>query len=485
MAKNVEQTGIERMIALGLNGHIAEPSVQEEEIPFKDKVEYTTVEQAVMNYGNDPYGDTAYQFLQEAYGIADPDAFLIDAGLEQFIVEKRQKGAFTGAVKSQVPPATPYNLSDPVVVGAVVQRYDVPGCVLCISYSDDVMTLAPEKMEAIGNQRYFTGNDKNGRPQFASVSIVPAAVRSADGSISNVQSLEEIDGHSFRDIFIELRNPLDPRGAQSAFQTKEQGTIEFIEGALGMPWEEILANPYSMQENPGLVSLSQFHRLMFDKTVQRMRRSGYLPDEGRMPIVHAEMADFSRALLKHSRLPGETRGLLGSFAVGQPGVSIDENTGLVLKNGKVDPSMYYAPFTSLVDVDTASLNEDSWSFTGKIHRMQQLLRRHGVPIPTVRIPHGAIPDFDNTRIHPTGEFYDIRQARSDAYQSLQLTGLSKEEQKKRSKEIEATVLLRMQEFFMALKAGGSQEYKRSTELVSTVPVLQWWASVLANLPDEL
>lgn len=554
MAKSPELTGIEQMVQQGLQTTAESSTVNgTESIPYPDAVEYTTLQDALARYVEDPYGDRKFAFLQQAFGITDPDRFLIEAGLNQYVDLKRGRGAFVGAVKSHAFQATPYNFADIIAAGHAAQAYDIPTAVICLGYGQDTFHLSSEKMEAIGRQNYFVGYDNKGRPMFSSVSVVPHAVRTASG-LREIDVVEEIGGRSFDDIFVRLRHPLDPRGATIVNKEADGSKTEYIEGAIGLTWDQVVNNPHSKDANPGYVTLTQLHRFLFETTVNRLRAMGHLPGEDNMALIFTDITKLSNSLLKHAQrkdctlatlgLKGKPQEILANFLCMQPheallilrgltgdegiravhravmthhesltnderdvmmnisdmsaerilkfvfsqlGMMIDSNSGLLTKNGVADPAVYYPVYTSLLDVDFTSLNEESWFFTGKINRMQKLLRQHGINIPSIRVPHFEIPDIDITRIHPTGRYVDIRGAETAVTRSItaQLEGLSKAAKGRMGPQIEQTKWEHMRTFYTALGAGDAGEFERISQFVMTQPVLQWWASVIANLPEKL
>lgn len=521
-----------------------------EEIPFVDEVQYVTLGEAFQNYLQDPYGLNRRAFLQNAFGIEDVSAFYKDAGLEEY--EKvKQKGACVGAIKSHTLQTTPYNiLSDIAANSLISQKYNVPTAIIAISYETDTFHTSPEKMEAFGIQRYFVGYDAKGKEKFTSVNIKASAVREADGSIRNISVINEASGYPLKDIFVTLTDPSDPRNAKATFMDEEGNEQQFLEVALGKTWEEIVNNPYSQEHNPGMITVTQFHRVMFETTIDRLRNLGYIPNKEDMPIIYSDISKVSDSLLKHATKNPDTLKTLGMLTspqamlaellctqpdevdaiyeyvnnisdvkkakqavmshhtrlteeektyvmdlpdsiscsvletkLGLLGLSFDEKTGLLKRGKTADPASYYPVFSSLLDIDCTSLNEESWFFTGKIKRCQDLQKQHNIPISTIKIPHNEIPDFDITRVHPNGNYYDIKSLESEIFKR-HIAPLS---ERPSSEVIQEIKVKYMREFYDALRNDPQsvQEYKHAVDVVTTDPILAWWASLLATLPEEI
>ncbi len=273
-------------------------------------IRYTTLEQTLLNYAEDPFGEKTFQFLADAYGISDPEQFFQEAGLEGYL-EAKKNGAYIGALKSHGLVADPYNFSDIMVGGAIGQRYDIPTAVMALGYSDDIFVSSPEKMSLFGAQPYFIGYDQKGKPQFTSITIVPTAIRDNSGNIKHIDVIDEAAGVPLKDIFVDIRRPLDPRNAHAFHRFDSERSEEYIEAAIGMSKKQILSNPLVNEKNPGMITVTQLHRVLFEATIQRLRRQGYLGDEAQMPIIYAELGDLSHALIEHSTYVPQTLETLG------------------------------------------------------------------------------------------------------------------------------------------------------------------------------
>jgi hypothetical protein len=131
-----------------------------------------------------------------------------------------------------------------------------------------------------------------------------------------------------------------------------------------------------------------------------------------------------------------------------------------------------------------SLNEESQYFTAKIHRSQELMRRHDLSISTIRIPHHEIEDFDTTRIHPTGVYYDIKTPENDAFMQKVKPRLEEFGPKPSSETMQRMKYEFLAEFYAALPQNGemARDYRRVTEAIVTDPILSWWASTIATIP---
>ncbi|HRN69892.1 MAG TPA: hypothetical protein PLS49_01795 [Candidatus Woesebacteria bacterium] len=521
-----------------------------EEIPFADEVQYVTLGEAFQNYLQDPYGVNRRAFLQNAFGIEDVSAFYKDAGLEEY-ENAKQKGACVGAIKSHTLQTTPYNiLSDIAANSLIAQKYGVPTAIMAISYETDTFHTSPEKMEAFGPQRYFIGYDAKGKEQFTTVNVRATSVRESDGSIRNISVINEASGYSLKDIFITVTDPLDAKNANASICDDEGNIQEFLEVALGTTWEEILENKYSNESNPGMITVTQFHRVMFEKTLDRLRSLGYIPDAETMPIIYSDISKVSDSLLKHATrnestlttlgMSGSPQEMLAELLCTQPhevdtiyeyvnnmsdaktvkqavmahhdrlsdeetafmmdlpdsiansvlikklellGLSFDSANGLLKRGKTADPGAYYPVFSSMLDIDCTSLNEDSWFFTGKIKRCQNLQRQHKLPISTIRIPHNEIEDFDTIRVHPTGRIYDIKSYESAVYRNH----IATLPERPNSEQIQEIKLRYMREFYEAMRNNPQsiQEYERLTDAIATDPILAWWATLVTTLPEEI
>lgn len=530
-----------------------------EELPFGDLVEYTTLGQVVANYEQDPFGTKTFDYLQNAFGIQDLDAFFRDAGLEEYVKQKRERGAFVGAVKSHTFQQTPYNLFSDIAAGAYLnQQMGIPAAILAFGYEDDIFHSSPEKMEAFGTQKFFVGysqkKDEAPRPQFTSIHVKATAVRERDGSVRNISVIDEASGYPLKDIFVDVTAPQDPRNAHAVMCDAHGERKEYIEAALGMSRDEILSNPHSLNENPGMITIAQLHKTLFEKTVERMRNEGVLPSEAEMPIIYAEISQLSQALLKHAKPPQETLDVLAfdgkpqrilrdllcthpqeaeaiyeylngsgksadaesatrthheamseeddrtiealpddvaeaimQFKMAQLQLSFDERTGLLRRGEMADPAAYYPIFSALLDSDLTSLNEESQYFTAKIHRSQELMRRHDLSISTIRIPHHEIEDFDTTRIHPTGVYYDIKTPENDAFMQKVKPRLDEYGPKPSSETMQRMKYEFLAEFYAALPQNGemARDYRRVSEAIVTDPILSWWASMIATIPVQV
>jgi hypothetical protein len=121
-------------------------------------------------------------------------------------------------------------------------------------------------------------------------------------------------------------------------------------------------------------------------------------------------------------LPDDEAQQVLDYIMKAQGLFFDEKTGLLCrstdKGPVVDPAAYYPIFSVLLDNDHTSLDEESWYFTSKIQRCQALLKAYNVPISVIRTPHTEIPAFDTIRIHPTGTYYDLKQAEIEIFKKV-------------------------------------------------------------------
>ncbi len=387
------------------------------------------------------------------------------------------------------------------------------------------------------------------------MAIVPHAVRGKDGQIREIQTVEEAFGHPLEDIFVYAQTPLDPRGAGFSFKSSDGTHQEYIEGVLGKSWKELADNSRSQAENPGLVSLTQLHHVLFDLAIERLRKQGVLPSESHMPILSTDIRDISRGVLKHVNASEDTKRILGfsispqefiaeflslnpeavetiynavtnlnnaegarkavmqhnerltddqkrvifglpddiahqiqQFAMKQLKMAFDPRSGILKKGKKIDPASYYPIMTSFFDVDIVSLHVQSWFFMQKVKRMQALLKHYKQTNPTIAVPEMDEWDITASMVHPTGIYYDLRAAETAAVSEIDLTGKSKSERNRMGPMIARIKAEHMARFYASLGNGGSGDsdaFKVVTEAVATEPILRWWASVIANLPDEL
>lgn len=556
------------------------PDVQiipQEERNHGGLIEYTTLPQAFAEYRSDPHGSKRMQFLQDAYGIQDPEAFLREAGLEGYLAAKRE-GAMVSAVKSHALVTTPYNFTDVIVNGQLARMHGIKGACLVMGYEDDVFHSSPEKMYTLQQQHFYVGKDPKGNDLYTSVDVVPVGIKLGEGNIRPVSSIADIEGVPMKDIIVELKRPKTAKQAP-AYERNGEDETAYIEAAIGMLWGDVLqSNTEFDPEYPDKITLTQLHRTLFDKTIQRLRDEGVIPGEEQFSIIYAELKTVTSALRKHAQIGERTAEIMGTslpaknqlaelfcvqpdtikmviskmkgeevddttlrraianhhyklsedqvefirdldvtvasqvlnFIMESQGVFVDECSGLLCKKTAdgiaVDPLSYYPPFSILLDYDHTSLDEPSYFFTDKIVRCQQLQRAYGAPISVIRTPYEEIPALINDRIHPTGIYYDVREAMASLYSSV-LAPLQKQMQmqtlvdmslpqstKKQSKAVrdaQAHLLATVKEAHLHETLQGIRshvghrkhefhEQQRKTDELVTHEVLGWWLQMLLS-----
>ena len=285
--------------------------LEPKERPLGGLIEYTTLPKALAQYQEDPFGEKKIKFLQEAFGIDDVEAFLIDAGLAEYIEAKR-RGSMVSAVKSHYRTGTPYNYTDVMMSGGLAQMFGIPTATLSMQYSSDILHTSEEKMEGFGKQPYFVGYNPKGAPQFAQISIKPIGIR--DGSMPRgmrkIQTINDASGSPLKDIFVEITDPVDPRGAKAAKRFVGTET-EYPEAVLGIRWRDLLDDQEVMSQNPGKISVTQLHTVLFELTIDRLRKQGYLPGEDQMAVIYTDLGQETAALLKHANRVEKTLEILG------------------------------------------------------------------------------------------------------------------------------------------------------------------------------
>lgn len=496
-------------------------------------VKYTDSAQVLNLYDKDPTGDRSRSFFADVLGIQDFEAFLSDAGLKELATLKQNRG-IVGYVKSHTLQTTPYNLfGDINFTSQVSQERGIPAVTLVVTHENDTFVPSPEKMEAFGKQKYFVGYNAKGKPQFVQVDIQPEGVKREDGTFSPASGINDVVGYSLKDIFVTVREVVDPRSTKVP---SENGTI-FLRAALGVSWEEIMNVKGVFLGGQKRLSVTELHRFLFERTIQRLSDLGEISKDHRM--IFSDLSLISRAILQHAQPTAEFVEMLSfqgnpykqilellclswsavqvliQFSEGKCTerqvkealtqqfteispqdeqkilnltadqasrvrdiafdflhLSFDEQSGLLLHNGQLDPSVYYTVMSALVDVDLANLDGLSTFFRGKVLRAHNALRAYGLESRTIKIPNGEIPEFDTTRIHPTGMYSDLTQIGIDVFQEMMSQGADRN-----TLSYERTFAL--QKYLLALQSNqGDLPYQRSTQAIVEEQVLKWAAGLM-------
>ncbi|MBP7967342.1 hypothetical protein KAZ66_03645 [Candidatus Woesebacteria bacterium] len=274
---------------------------------------YSTLDEAIQHHLEDPQSNAKLDFIARAYG-CDPQVLITDAGLSP-LLHLYQEGRMVSAVKSHALLVDPYNMTDVIMSGQIMQETGIPTAILAVTYSEDKFISSPEKTALFGAQRYLVGYNEKGKPLFNSVQIKPTGIRkySSEGGeiITPINNIDHAVGVPLKDIMVQIEEPIDPRGTKAQL-TDDEKREQYIEAALGINWQQILNHPcLGDAAGKGYISVSDLHKVLFEETVNRLRMQGALPSQQDMPIVHGELGTISKAILKHATYVPETTQTLG------------------------------------------------------------------------------------------------------------------------------------------------------------------------------
>lgn len=346
------------------------------------RINYTSVPTAIDNWRQDPFGNRALRFLNEAYGVNPKSGILEQAGMAEYL-QYKQEGRFIGFVAAQILKPTFYYLSNAIILGELAKR-GIPTTLMVFEYPQDIfLSRNPDKRRAFGNIDFFVNERKS-----VQVKVNPIGIKNQPLPI---RTINDADGFPCQNVLI------NHNGA-----------------ALGIDIADGL-------------SLTDFYKILWQASIDRLRRQGILPPETQMPVFYVDMTKLystlaataqpnakllDQLLFSRGKRPELFRlsGLASDFNDDDlPGTKLRfaPNGLLIQNNGMMDAASYYPLQTAWPDLYLECSSCGGDYFVEKLARAQQLKYDYGVPEVEIRLPDTEVPELENLCLHPSGRLVDF------------------------------------------------------------------------------
>lgn len=375
----------------------------------KDKgaISYTSVAETIRNWRNDPFGDNNFEYLASVFGLdkGNVRSELSSIGLEEYAKAKNE-GRYVAMVATQILKPSYYFLTNPIILGQIAKR-GIPTALMVIEYPEDKFFSGnDDKRDAFGTQHFVIEQD--GQTKDLTLKIEPKAIARDDGSIIEIENINQANGYRCDQILVEVSDARGPAG-QSYSYRKENGKRATREDAvLG----------YATGQDSGLISVTDLYKEMWTKTIESLRKNGTLPQEDEMPMFFVDGKNLYSQLAQVASIPKDVRQQIHTTCPEDVAQNIlsdeDENNLTLLENGMLinqegmmDPSCYYLAQTAFPDlyIECSSCGGDK--FVNKIKRTQDVRASYGLPEAEVHLPHEYVEELEKLCIHPTGLYADV------------------------------------------------------------------------------
>jgi hypothetical protein len=181
-----------------------------------------------------------------------------------------------------------------------------------------------------------------------------------------------------------------------------------------------------------VLSITDFYRILWNRTLRTLRESGDLPSEAVMPVTFVDVQKMYSTLAAHSRPPSYVLDLLafsrpyrmltevlklpaeraGRILAGggdgyrrylaDRGLQHSGNGLLLQDNGMMDPAAFYPAQIAWPDLYLECSSCSGEFFVDKLRRAQRVRQFFHLPGSEVRIPDVEVPELMAYVLHPTG-----------------------------------------------------------------------------------
>ncbi len=314
-------------------------------------INYASVPDAIAAWRQDRLGEKTFQFLSNAYGIADVPSLLAKAGMGDYLRYK-QEGRFIGLVASQILKPSFYYLAGAVVLGELAKN-GVPSALMVFEYPQDIFdTRNVDKVKSFGQQRFWLDRNE-----------VRLKINPVDASIN------QLGGTACNQILARVVEAVGPDNQPYFY--KERGNLSAALG-FGLPEKFILTD---------------FYKRLWLESIDRLRRNGILPNESILPMFFVDMVKlYSTIAQAAQRAPSEIQ---------------------LNRRGMMTSASYYPLQVAWPDLYIECSSHASPDFIASAARAQQVRYQHGLPEVQVRLPHERVPELENLCLHPSGKIADL------------------------------------------------------------------------------
>ncbi|NTU47090.1 hypothetical protein HGA88_05680 [Candidatus Roizmanbacteria bacterium] len=388
--------------------------------PTESPLRYTTVENTIDEWAEDPHGERKLRGVAQIYGIPQEkiEQVLEEGGMGAYL-RSLAEGRMVSMVSTQILRPTPYFLAS-VITAAEAVKKGIPSAVMLLEYPEDRFTTRnSDKMEAFGVQRFTVGyDDTNGipTPRTVSLNVQPWGIRDDEmGTIRKISKIGEAEGKRCDQIMISIKDIKGP-------WNNDVGTLG---AALGIDFD---------LEQP--ISLTDFYRALWIRTIASLRERGYLPSEEKLPMCFINMKQAYTTIAAEASPPQIVQETLRMdtpehILTGPLGVNNEEakkilmqehgfeeylstkgvkhQNGLLVGMDGMPISASYYPAQLVwphMYIECSSCGGEQ--FTNNLERAQKVRDLYGLPDGEVHNPHTEVPELEQYLVHPTGIYFNGR-----------------------------------------------------------------------------
>ena len=516
-------------------------------------IEYTTVAEGIHHWAEDPFGESTFNFLSNAYGIPRdhlPEV-LDEAGMQGYLEAKAQ-GRLVAMVSTQILKPTYYYLSNAFALAELAQL-GIPTALIVGEYPQDKFHPAnADKRSAFGKIDFPVGIKEKRQAdgkitrelETVQIELRPYGIRHDDSSITRITRIEDAIGYRCEQILVQVINA---HGAENQNYTKETSyqiagadgqeakvtELEtYYQATLGMQIDGLVnqrivinkQEPHQSKiEDP--ISITDFYRILWIETIARLRKTGDLPPEEKMPMVIFNIPRLYTTIAKNARPPQAFLDILkfssekeiiaevlqisaeeaGTILAGKKG-SFDaylekrdlarlENGLLAHTNGMLEPASYYPADMAWPDLHLVCLSCVEPYFIERIKRAQEAHKYFNLREKQVRLPDQEILQLEKYVVHPTGKYFRLPVAPNQKVLELQKeivklknAKLSHAEYRKHIQQLTAQInYLRDQskdQYFNCIKAFRAPDYAHN-KLVLPDAVAAVYKELLQAIPETV
>lgn len=445
---------------------IGRPILSPEERKDRGAIEYTTVQEAIRSWADDPHGKTTFHFISASYGIEATQvrSALEGAGFGDYLKAK-DEGRMVGMVATQVLKPTNYFMTNAFAMKRLHDQ-GIPTALMVVEWPRDKFYKEnSDKRGGFGKLEFPVGTrekrdrdgNSTGEIEVVSVNIElrPAGIRHDDGTIQRITNINDANGYRCDQILLEVIDARSPHNRGYTEILDKERTVLPNNKVIMKERVRTHAKAALGFEIPGLVdtrttidgeeifnsfdtdaiSMTDFYRLLWEQTIQTLRKAGELPSEEDMPMFFVDAEQAYTKLAAEANPPAIVTEIIGIHTpeailrnifqysddeidevMAQSDFNIDQflashnfkitNGLLTHGNGMMDPGSYYVLHAALPDVyfECSSCGGDK--FVGKLQRAQQVRKAFGLHEKEVRIPDAEVEELEEYIVHPTGRFVD-------------------------------------------------------------------------------
>ncbi len=472
---------ISRPIEERSNLHSMEPQLPEVvfHAPHERKdsgaIEYTTVPVAIEQWAKDPHGEQKIAFLSHAYGIPPTDVrrVLEKAGMQEYLRYKSE-GRMIGMVATQIFKPSHYFVENAKMLTELHKR-GVPTALMAFDYGQDrYSTRNSDKVTAFGKVEFPVGVEEIHQPDGSiskkmktiKIELRPTGIRHDDETIHRINSINQADGYRCDQIIVEIVDAKGPNNQSYTEVIDEKKTEEtqkdssgkktgskvhttrttrvYYQAALGVEIPHLVNTRTTVDGKEvyfdgidnNAITLTDFYRELWKKTISHMRDIGELPSEEEMPMFFVDMQHLYKTLGENAKPPEEVverlqfssheqilkKVLLLSdteadtlLAEGDDAIAtylaqrdLFLKDGLLYhENGMMQSGSYYPVQAGWPDLYLECSSCGGDKFVGQLQRAQQVRHDFGLPEVEVRLPDAEVKELEMWVIHPSDNIVKV------------------------------------------------------------------------------